>query len=130
MEDIKSNEATHNRPEGDRLINAPVLLVDLPDFIKQIKKEKAWKVNDRNAITVFKSEAMRIVMVALHKKVEMTTEQPENAISIQVLEGKLEVYAGDKKIQVSASSMLVLQAHINYRIVAGKKSVFLLTLVN
>ena len=49
-------EATYNRPEGDREIDSPVLLIDIPDLIEQIKDENAWKENDRNAITVFKTE--------------------------------------------------------------------------
>ena len=30
----KYNEATINRPEGDRPVDAPVVLIDIPDFIK------------------------------------------------------------------------------------------------
>ncbi|MGI8584377.1 MAG: hypothetical protein ACR2KX_19465, partial [Chitinophagaceae bacterium] len=80
----RHNEATINRPEGDRPVDAPVVLVDIPDLIKQLKKEKAWDKNDRNAITVFKSDKLRIVLVAMHKKAEMTTEHPENIFSLQV----------------------------------------------
>ncbi len=52
-------DSTHNRPEGDRKIDSPVLLIDIPSFIKQVKDEKAWGKNDRNAITVFKADKMR-----------------------------------------------------------------------
>lgn len=125
----KYNEATHNRPEGDRPINAPVLIADLPDLIKQLKKEKAWDKNDRNAITVFKSEKMRIILVAMHKKAEMTTEHPENIFSVQVLEGKLKLDSAADKTEVKEEQLFVLHANIPYKIEALKKSVFLLTVV-
>ncbi len=125
----RHNEATINRPEGDRPVDAPVVLVDIPDLIKQLKKEKAWDKNDRNAITVFKSDKLRIVLVAMHKKAEMTTEHPENIFSLQVIEGKVKLKTGEKTIEVKEEGLFVLHAHIPYKIVALKKSIFLLTVV-
>ena len=72
--EVKYNEATINRPEGNRPIDSPTVLIDLPSFIEQIKSEKAWEENDRNSITVFKSGKMRVIVGALHKNAEMQTE--------------------------------------------------------
>ncbi len=123
-------DATHNRPEGDRQIDSPVLLIDLPEFISQIKDEKAWEKNDRNAITVFKTDKMRIVLVALHRKADMQTEHPENIISVQVLKGKIKVTTTYASTEVDKEMMFTLHAKIPYTITALKKSIFLLTLVD
>ncbi|HEV8081366.1 MAG TPA: hypothetical protein VGP43_11670 [Chitinophagaceae bacterium] len=125
----KHNEATKNRPEGDRAVDAPVVLVNIPDLIKQLKNEKAWDKNDRNAITVFKSDKMRIILVAMHKKAEMNTERPENIFSVQVINGKIELNTGVKTIEVGKREMFVLHANIPYKIKALKKSIFLLTII-
>lgn len=125
----RHNESTINRPEGERPVDAPVVHIDIPDFVKRIKKEKAWKKNDRNAITVFKSEKLRVVLVVMRKKAEMTTERPENIFSLQVLDGKVKLYAGDKKIDIAQNEMFVLHSHIPYKIAALTKSIFLLTVV-
>ena len=125
----RHNEATTNRPEGDRPVDAPLLSVNIPDLIKQIKKEKSWDKNDRNAITVFKSDRMSIILVALHKKAEMTTERPENIFSLQVLSGKLKLHTDAKTIDVREEELFVLHANIPYKIEAVKKSIFLLTVV-
>ncbi len=125
----KYNEATKNRPEGDRHIDAPVLIADIPGMVKQLKKEKAWDKNDRNAVTVFKSDKMRIILVALHKKAEMTTEHPQNIFSVQVLEGKLKLHSPEDKTEIKQEQLFVLHANIPYKIEALKKSVFLLTVV-
>lgn len=125
----RHNEATINRPEGERPIDAPVVLVNIPEFIKKIKKEKAWDKNDRNAITVFKSDKLRIILVAMHKKAEMTTERPENIFSVQVISGKVKLDTAGKSFAVSEEDLLVLHPNITYKIVALRKSVFLMTVV-
>ena len=125
----RHNEATINRPEGDRPVDAPFVLVEIRDFIKQIKKEKAWSENDRNAITVFKNDKISIILVAMHKKAEMTTERPENILSLQVLDGKIKLQTDVKTIDVRKDELFVLNANIPYKIEAVKKSIFLLTVV-
>ena len=125
----RHNEATTNRPEGERPIDAPVVLVNIPEFIKKIKKEKAWDKNDRNAITVFKSDKLRIILVAMHKKAEMTTERPENIFSVQVISGKVKLNTSGKSFDVGEEDLLVLHPNITYKIVALRKSVFLMTVV-
>lgn len=127
--DERHNESTINRPEGERPVDAPLVIVDIPKFIKKIKREKAWDKNDRNAITVFKSDKLRIILVALHRKAEMTTERPENIFSLQVLDGKLKLYSSEKTTNVCKDELFVLHANIPYKIEALKKSIFLLTLI-
>ena len=125
----KYNEATINRPEGDRPIDSPAVLIDLPSFIEQIKSEKAWEENDRNSITVFKSSKMRVIVGALHKNAEMQTEHPDNILSIQVLKGRLNVLTDEKVIEVERDQILALHEHIPYKIEAIKKTTFILTIV-
>ncbi len=125
----KHNESTINRPEGERPVDAPVVPINIPEFIKKIKKEKAWDKNYRNAITVFKSDKLRIIVVAMHKKAVMTTERPENIFSVQVLEGKIQLQTKDKKIDVREDELFVLHANISYKIEALRRCVFLLTVV-
>jgi quercetin dioxygenase-like cupin family protein len=123
------NESTINRPEGERPVDAPVVVVNIPEFIKKIKKEKAWDKNDRNAITVFKSDKLRIILVAMHKKAEMTTEHPENIFSLQVLDGRVKLHSSEKTVEVREDELFVLHANIPYKVEAVKKSVFLLIVV-
>jgi quercetin dioxygenase-like cupin family protein len=125
----RHNESTINRPEGERAVDAPVVVVNIPEFIKKIKKEKAWDKNDRNAITVFKSDKLRIILVAMHKKAEMTTEHPENIFSLQVLDGKVKLHSSEKTVEIREDDLFVLHANIPYKIEAVKRSVFLLTIV-
>lgn len=124
----KYNEATKQRPEGDRIIDAEMVVIDLPQFIKQIKEETTWKESDRNAITVFKTNGLRIVLIALHKGAEMMRHIAEGIISVQVLEGKLQFNTDKQSVELNKEQMLALHECIPHSILALKETIFLLTL--
>ncbi|MEP7250733.1 MAG: hypothetical protein ABI683_00085 [Ginsengibacter sp.] len=121
-------DATQNRPGGERKIDSPVLLIDLPSYIKQIKNEKAWEENDRNAITIYKTDKIRILLVALHKGAHMETERPENVFSLQLLKGRLNVATSYAATEVDKDMIIAIHDNVPYTISAIKKSIFLLTL--
>jgi quercetin dioxygenase-like cupin family protein len=102
--------------------------MNLQNFIDQIKRETTWKENDRNALTLFKSETMRIVLMGLHKNATLKPHKANGVISVQVLEGKIEFSAESKCVMLEKGQMIALQAHIMHSVVALSESFFLLTL--
>ena len=124
----KSNDSTPLRPEGDRELDAPMVTMDLLSLKTQIKEEESYKAGDRNAITIFKSDRMRIVLIALHEGAEMKTHKAPGIISVQVLEGKINFTTEQETITRTAGQMLALRAGIPHSVVAKQESVFLLTL--
>ena len=122
-------EATHNRPQGHRTLDAPLVTIDLRLFIEQIKQEEQWEKTDRNAITIFKSLVMRIVLIALHKGAEMKSLKATGTINVQVIEGEMQFITTDQTIILYAGQMLVLQEAIAHSVLAKEETVFLLTLV-
>lgn len=124
----KSNEATPQRPEGERVLDAELIEVDLSRFRKQIKQEQAWVNGDRNAITIFKTDAMRIVMIALHEGAEMKTHTAPGIISVQLLEGNISFRTAKRSCEFKEGQMLALHAGIAHSVFANKESTFLLTL--
>jgi quercetin dioxygenase-like cupin family protein len=126
----KHNDATLNRPKGGRTIDAPSLIIDLPAFITQIKSEEAWQKNDRNSITVFKTNDLRIVLGALHENAEMPPHKSEGAMSIQVIDGALEINTDELTSTLSNGQMIAIHKDRNYRVVAIRESVYLLTITD
>lgn|SRR5690606_4126836 len=124
----KSNEATPLRPKGDRIIDASMVSIDLSSLVEQIRQETTWKENDRNAITVFKTKGMRIVLVALHKNAEMKPHTAAGVISVQVLEGQIRFATGQQSAVFKKGQMLTLHENISHSVFAEEESVFLLTL--
>jgi quercetin dioxygenase-like cupin family protein len=124
----KNIDATNQRPFGERITDAPLVSIDLLNFTNQIKAEQAWKENDRNAITVFKTDGMRIVLIALHKDAEMMKHTAEGLISVQVIDGKILFETEDHKIELQKGQMLALHEKIPHSVIALEETVFLLTL--
>ncbi|WP_262245497.1 cupin domain-containing protein [Parapedobacter soli] len=124
----KINESTPQRPEGERTVNAPLVAIDLPRFMEQIKNEPAWLNGPRNAITVFKSERLRIVLIALHDGSDLPTHTADGTISVQVLEGSIRFGTAEESVQLDKGQMVTLHERIPHNVLALKESLFLLTL--
>ncbi|WP_162426586.1 cupin domain-containing protein [Pontibacter pudoricolor] len=124
----KSNEATPQRPDGERPLDAALVEMDLNAFRKQIKQEQAWQNSDRNSITVFKTNGMRVVLIGLHEGAEMKTHTAPGIISVQVLEGKIRFTTEQQAADLGVGQMLTLHTGIPHSVLAVEESVFLLTL--
>ena len=126
----KTNEATVLRPEGDRILNAALVEIDLNNFITQLKEEIRWADSDHNSITVFKSDTVSIVPVGMHKNAELKKHTAKGSINVQVLDGKINFTAEQQTVSLEKGQMIALQATIPHSVMALKESFFLLTMVN
>lgn len=124
----KHNDATLNRPQGARTLDAPTVAIDLHAYAQQIKEEEAWHKNDRNAITVFKTASMHIVLIAMHKGAELLPQTSESVLCVQVLEGFIRFITNGAENEVKAGHIITLHENITYNIVAAEESTFLLTM--
>jgi quercetin dioxygenase-like cupin family protein len=124
----KFNESTPQRPDGDRLMDATMVTIDLPAFLQQIKQEAKWKDSDRNALTVYKTNGMRIVLIALHAGAEMVKHTANGIISLQILEGEIKFSTDEHTVELSKGQVLALHKQIPHSVLAKEESVFLLTL--
>jgi quercetin dioxygenase-like cupin family protein len=124
----KKNDATPLRPEGERTVNAPMVKLDLQQSLAMIKKEDSWNSGSRNAVTLFKSDNMRIVLIALHGGGELPTHTADGTISVQVLEGQVLFSTHFEKVNLSAGQMVTLHKKIPHSVLAIEESALLLTL--
>lgn len=125
----KSNEATILRPEGDRILNAPLIKMDLNKFIDQLKQEITWVESDHNSITVFKSDYMTIVLIGMHKNAELKKHAAKGNINIQLLEGQISFTTEQQTVSLEKGQMIALQAGILHSVLAIKESFFLLNMM-
>ena len=125
---VKYNDPTDLRPEGERLLDAPLVHMDLREFTKTIKSEKAWKEKDRNAITIYKTDGMRMVLIALHKNAILERHAANGVISIQVLEGEIEFSTDAQSLNLREGQAVALHKDLQHIVKGLKESVILLTL--
>jgi len=127
---MKRNEATLNRPEGDRVIDAPYVVIDTDQFTKQIKSEAAWEKNDRNGITVFKTDNLTAVLTCLHKDALIKDNSVDGIFQVQVLGGKIRISTTDGDIELEGGQLIVFHPGVRHTIEALKKSTILLQTIN
>lgn len=126
----KSNAATPQRPAGERPLDAPWLVADLPTLIAQLRQESTWQEGDRNAITVFKTAGLTIVLVVLRAGANLSVGIREGVLSLHLLEGRLQLeadYLGQLPV-LSPGQLLALHAGVPYRASALAEATLLLTL--
>lgn len=120
--EFKFNEATVNRPEGSRIIDASWVFNDIEAMLKQLRSENAWEKNDRNGITVFKTDQLSVVLTILKAGTLIENNSVEGLFMLQVLKGSLLVETGDYPIKVEDGNILNLHAGIKHSILAKKET--------
>lgn len=123
----KFNEATPLRPEGDRVLDAPLVEMDFNQFISQVKEETTWADSDRNSITIYKSAKLTIVLIGLHKDAELKPHKANGDITVQVLEGKIQFVTEAENTILQKGQLLALHANIIHSVIAKEESFFMLT---
>ena len=125
--ELKRNEATINRPEGDRVIDALYVFADLSDFIRQLKDEPAWEKNDRNGITVFKTDNLTLVLTVLHNNATIKDNKVDGLVTLQVFEGMIRVSTIDGDIEMKEKQLINLHSNEPHSIEALSDCAFLLS---
>ena len=128
--ETKRNDATHNRPEGDRVLDAPFVFVDLAESAKQLKDEKAWDKNDRNGITIFKTDNLTTVVTRLHKDAVIKDNMVDGLFQVQLLDGKIRVTTDEGDNEMREGEIMIFHPLVGHTIEALKKSTLLLQIVN
>ena len=128
--EMKRNDATLSRPDGDRVIDAPYVFMNLGQFIKQIKNEDTWDKNDRNGITIFKTDNLTAVLTCLHKDAVIKDNSVDGIFQVQVLGGKIRVTTADGDREMEEGEMIVFHPGVQHSIEASKKSSLLLQTIN
>ncbi len=126
--EIKNNDSTELRPEGERILDAPLVSISLPEFIKQIKTESTWENSDRNAITVYKTNGLRMVLVALKQDGILKRHKAEGILSFQVIEGEVNFSTDNESKILKPGDIIALHQGLHHSVKAIAESVFLLTL--
>src|SRR3982750_4521036 len=122
---VKTNDSTLNRPDGQRLIDAPAVLIKINEFVDQLKDEKAWDKNDRNGITVFKTPGLTMVLSAFHKGAAIKDLQMEGLLTLQVVKGEIGVTSKEETLSVKEKQILVLHPDAQQELVAEEETVIL-----
>lgn len=126
MSDTLDVRGQHRRPHPQPL-DATYLEFDLVRELEQLHREPAW-ANGQNARTLVKYDNFRVVLTALRARSRMPGHQTEGRISIQTLEGHIQVRAEGRTFDLPLGSLLALDRGLPHDVEALEDSALLLTI--
>lgn len=127
----KHNNATPQRPDGARTLDAALVPVDLPKYIQQLQTEEAYHKNGKNAITVFKTAKVTITLIALKNGeiIKPGSEEQEAIMSLQVIEGTLSFENHGTILEVKTGQLITLHQTLSFSARAFTDCICLLTML-
>lgn len=123
------NEVSQQQTIGNPILNTQLVEVNFYKYIDQLKEGTTWANGKQSTVSIFKSEAMRIVLIGLPANAEIQPHKANGVISVQVLEGKIQFITEKQNVLIQKGQMIVLQEKIMHSVRALTDSFFLLTLV-
>ncbi|MGF1922717.1 MAG: hypothetical protein ACQUHE_00955 [Bacteroidia bacterium] len=126
----KHNNATHQRPEGARPLDAAIIPVDIPKYIKLLREEDSYQRNGKNAITVFKSDRITITLIALKEGQDFHPGTNEDMVimSVQVIGGTLSFESFGTVSEINEGQLLAIHHQLSFKALAISDTICLLTL--
>ncbi|HMJ46028.1 MAG TPA: hypothetical protein VK498_01775 [Ferruginibacter sp.] len=125
--ETKYNEATQNRPLGDRIIDAPFVFIDIKKYGYLLIEEEAWRKYDRNSITVYKTEGLTMVLSCLRNGATLMNNLVDGVITLQVLEGTIEFTVDTSTVTLQKQQIITVHAGIMYTVKAVENTLLLMT---
>ncbi len=128
-----TKRGSQSSPVGHEMIGdtlgVPIFQCGLHEEIESLHKEDAWvKGTGPSSKTLVKHPDLRMVLLALRKKMTMPDHKAAARISVQTLTGHIRLRLPDRTVELPAGHLLVLDRHVPHNVEAEEDSAFLLTL--
>lgn len=107
--------------------DAPLSTWDLRVLVRQLKSGEAWRTSERQTMPLFRTERMRVMLIALRAGAALSSHRADGPITVQVLEGRITFSAESQVVTLTEGQVLSLQAGLPHAVEAQEEAVFLLT---
>ncbi len=124
---MKINEATHNRPEGTRVLDAPYVVTDINASMGLLMNEEGWEKTDCNGITLFKTDNLTTVLICMHTGSRIGENSIDGTVTLQVIEGEVELTANEEVVTLHTGQIVMLHHEVTHSLLATEETVMLLT---
>ncbi len=116
------------KARADRPREVPLLHLQLSDRIQRLRQEPTWRASGRNAITLAKEPALRVVLMLLSKGTRISEHQAAGPLTLHILSGSVTFRAGERGERLGSGDLIVLESAIANEVEAPEESACLLTL--
>jgi quercetin dioxygenase-like cupin family protein len=111
-----------------RSLIAPLLGFNLAEEASRLRAESTYVDGDRNARTLVKAGAFRLVLLAFRKGASFDESDQRGTLALQVLEGQLTLRVGQDAMEVGDNEVAVVPAEHPWAAVAMTDGLLLIHL--
>lgn len=115
-------------PRPDRPAHDAVFHARLGEQLERLRREPAWRTGDRNAVTLFKTPAFGLVLLAMKEAARLQEHRTDGSLTIQAVSGRVRVEAAGRRLELEPGEVLVLEPGLEHALAALRESAILLTL--
>ena len=112
----------------DRPVEVPLLHLKLSEQLEQLRQEPTWRTSGRNAITLAKEPALRLVLMLLGKGTKISEHQAAGPLTFHLMSGSVIFRTGDRAERLGSRELIVLESTVAHEVEAQEESACLLTL--
>jgi hypothetical protein len=127
IEKVMSATSFSNNSTG-RSFDPSYRTYDIPGLIETMKHEQAWEKGELESKILLMSPGKKVLLTILHEGTEISSFQTDDSLTLQIIEGKLELHIREETITLIGGELLTIDEKINYSIDSLEESAFLLTL--
>lgn len=124
--DDRTSGTEHSGREA-RTLSPSLAVLDVGAEGVGLLAEPEWSGGDRNSKTLFKGDGLRVVLTALRAGAVMDNDDPDEALTIQGLQGTITVRVGAEEAAVATGQLVCIGDGTPWRIMASSDSLFLLS---
>jgi quercetin dioxygenase-like cupin family protein len=112
----------------DRPVEMPLLHLPLREHLERLRQEPTWGTSGRNAITLAKEPALRVVLMLLGRGTRIAEHRAAGPLTFHVLSGSVTFRAGARVESLGPGELIVLESTVPHEVEALEESACLLTL--
>ena len=126
----QADQATHHarHPHNENfLAQSGLVAVDIRGEIARLKGEPAWTGGDRHGSSLVKGDGINVALMMLKKGAKLQEHHTRAPITVQVIEGRINIVANGKAQLVTAGMLVALDRAIEHSVEAVEESALVLT---
>ena len=118
------------KARSDRPVEVPLLHLKLSEQLERLRQEPTWRARNRNAITLAKEPALRLVLMLLGKGTKISEHQAAGPLTFHVLSGSVTFRAGARVERLGSGELIVLGSTVAHEAEVLEECACLLTLAS
>ena len=114
----------------NRLIDLSSVNINLFDLINNMKGSLVTSGKKLKSVILINRSDKKFLITAMMDKIEISSFQSDDSITIQLLEGKLRLHTRKESVTLDKGHFITINEKVKYQLTSLEETVFLLTIAS